>query len=256
MSSAEIQILELLRKANVLEIARGAVDNRSYVFKYGENADVDTGSSEDVWDYGGTYVFSSTANIDKVSSSNVGDTQTVTLCGLADGFIYTEQEVTLTGQTQVTLATPLIRFFRGYNTGTTDFAGDIYVYYGAATAGVPNTAANIRGMIRIGYNQTMMAIYTVPAGKTAYLKKVFAGMKVASPVAQTADITLRVREYGSVFRISGKVQLQSTGNNTFNYEYANYQMIPEKSDIKVTCDVVSDDNTYIQSAFELLLIDN
>ena len=110
------------------------------------------------------YQWSTTNAIDSISSSNSGDTQDVKIQGLDGDFNIIEQTVTLNGQNRVALSTPLIRVFRGKNNGLTAFAGSIYVYENTTiSSGVPTDLTKVRLLIDDGNNQTLMALYTIPA---------------------------------------------------------------------------------------------
>ena len=97
-------------------IALGQIPGYSSVNKFGENPDVDTGTGpEDVWDYGGMYTFSTSADITQISSDDNSDTQVLTVIGLNSAWAEVTQTKTLTGTTPATLDTPLIRVYRAYN---------------------------------------------------------------------------------------------------------------------------------------------
>jgi hypothetical protein len=238
-------------------IAEGNVSDYEVIEKFGENPDVDTGTDpEDVWDYGGVYTFSSTADIDQISSSDDTDTQDVIVCGLDEDWGVVEQTVTLTGQTPATLDTPLIRVYRMYNSGTTDFSGDIYLSTNGAalTAGVPNTANTVRAMIRNGNNQRLMCIYTIPSGKTGYFWAGYIGYGASSSTG--ASFTWSARLFGKVFCVKSKLSLIGTGTSTWNYTYKSPVKLPEKTDVKIVCKEVEANNTAVTGGFTVLLKDN
>ena len=66
-----------------LAVAMGLVAGHSYVGKFGENPDVDTGTTpEDVWEGGGAYTYDADASapIQYLSSSDAGDTGQTASC--------------------------------------------------------------------------------------------------------------------------------------------------------------------------------
>jgi len=226
------------KKDFLLEVARGNIEGHSFIHKFGEGTDIDSGDGfVDIWDGAGNanadkvYTFSSTADIDTISSSSGSDTVDIEIQGLDTNFALVTQTITLTGQTKATLTTPLIRVFRMKNVGATNLVGQVYCYVdGAITAGVPDTSADIRAIIDDGKNQTLMSIYTIPAGKTGYLLKEFASMSKAVASA-VADIHLAMREFGGVFQLKETLSINTAGNPSFQYEYPIPLVIPEKFDI-------------------------
>lgn len=169
-----------------LALAKGDIPGHTHINKFGKAGDIDIADGfVDVWDGAGeanadkSYTYSSTADIDSLSSSNAGDTQDIEVQGLDTNYDLVTQTITLSGQTRVALTTDLVRVFRMENVGSSDIAGSVYCYVnGAITAGVPDTSADIRAIIQGSFNQTLMALYTVPNGKTAYMKNYWASIAV------------------------------------------------------------------------------
>jgi hypothetical protein len=241
-----------------LAVAMGLIPGTSSMNKFGENPEVATGTDpEDIWDYGGLYTFSTTADIDQVSSSDDGDTQDVTFIGLGDDWSEVTQIVTLTGQTPATLDTPLRRIYRGYNSNATDFVGDIYVTTNGATlsSGVPTVANTVRCMIRGANNQTLMCIYTVPAGKTAYFMSGYVAMSGTGVQAESSKFSWNARPFGGVFQVKSKLSCVTTGGSTWFYHYGVPVALPEKTDVKITSLEVTA-TMPVSGGFDLILVDN
>ncbi len=249
------------RKDWFQSVSEGEIPGYSTMEKFGENPDIDTGTSpEDVWDGGdlagaGIYTFSTTADIDSVSSSNAGDTQDITIIGLDANWAEVTQTVTLNGQIRVALTTSLIRVYRAYNANSTNFAGNVSVYVNTAlTAGVPTDVTKIRAYVRIGNNQTLMCIYTIPAGKTGYFWGGY--VSYAKSNATGATFTWRARAFGGVFQVKSKLTCIGTGSSSWDYTYKFPLALPEKTDVLIRCDEVESNNTGVSGGFTVLLKDD
>lgn len=239
-----------------LEVAKGNIPNHTISSIFGENPDVDTATApEDVWNYGGIYTFSTVADIDTISSSNAGDTQELLIKGLDTNWAYIEQTKTLNGQNKVVLNTSLIRVLRIENNGSTDIAGDAYCYADCAiVAGVPSVTANIRAVINNSQNISSMAIYTVPAGKTAYYIKGFIALTKNKTVA--GDFSLLVRTFGGVFKSKRIIGLTTVGSSSWQYQYPTPIRISEKSDIVFRIDSVTANDAGAVGGADFVLVDN
>jgi hypothetical protein len=142
-----------------LSIAQGNVTGTTFVHKFGNAPDFDQSDGfVTCWDGAedGTawelmnYVYSTTADIDSISSDNIADTQNVVVEGVDSNWELTTQTVTLNGQTRVALQTPLLRCFRAYNDNSVNLAGHVFVYVnGATTGGIPNNNADIRAILTL-----------------------------------------------------------------------------------------------------------
>jgi len=219
-----------------LQVSRGQVAYHNTQFKFGFNPDVDD-SLETVWSQGGLYSYISAATVLKVSSSNTNDTsagtgaRTVTLSGLDGNYDEITETVTLNGQTAVNTTNSFLRIYRMIvetaGSGEQN-AGVIYVGTGTVTSGVP---ANVYGAIAIGDNQTLMALWTVPRGYTAYLFQNHTTVATEQN-NKFATITLIARPSGGVFAIKDKF-VTDLGENIQDYSYP--LKFEEKTDIEVRC---------------------
>ncbi len=263
-------LIDTLPHSIELEIARGNISGMAFVHKFGEAPDFDTGDNfVTVWDGardGGAvdlnvYVYSATANIDSLSSSDDTDTQDIEVQGLDGNYLPVTQTITLTGQTTKSLDTNLIRVFRLKNIGSTNLAGNLYCYVsgGTVTAGVPITDADCRAIISLhpnnkSHNQTLMAVYTIPAGKIGYLSQFYAST-IGGVKTSINELHIEIRPFGQVFQTKHTGAIIGTGTSHFAHRYDIPEVIPAKADIEVTS------NTDVSAAgisagFDLILVDN
>lgn len=229
--------------------------------KFGYNPLVTTATDpEDIWEYGGIYTFSTTADIVSISSSNAGDTQDIIILGQTADGVEVEQTATLNGQTTVSLTTPLWRVYRMENNASTggDIAGTVYCYVGTSqTAGVPNNATDVRAIIDNGNNQTQMAIYTIPTGKVGFLCRGEVGMQFTGSVGagnQFARIQYKSRRFGKVFKVKKTFSLLNVGSSIYQDERCYPDIIPSGTDIVITVQEVSDDMG-MWATFDIELVD-
>lgn len=234
---------------NELQLSIAASDRPGfrYVNKFGRNTDIDTAASEDIWDGGGTYSWSASAQSMTLSSDDDGDDGTVMVSQALDAnyAMVNDASYTLNGQTGVSVAS-LLRCSRLIVTGGT-VNGNVYLGYGAITDGVP---ANVVAQINAGNNQTLMAIYTVPAGYTGYMiSYYFAVNKQASTAIET---TLFVRPVGEVFQVKHVIGGHTQGSTYANHAFGIPYKISEKSDIRLHVGS-SSNNADISGGFDMAL---
>lgn len=249
-----------------LAIAKGDVANTTFIHKFGNAPDFDTGDGiVTIWDgadSGGVdemdYIYSTTADIDSLSSSAAGDTQDVEVQGLDTNYALVTQTITLTGQTRKALDTDLIRIFRVVNVGATDNAGTIYCYVNTAlSSGVPIDTTQVRALVHIGNNQTLMAVYTIPAGKTGYMRDWFASIAGANKTSNYL-IELRARPFGQVFQLKHTSSLSDVGTSYQQHKYEEPEVFAEKTDIEIRVQATAAGVTAasISAGFDIVLIDN
>jgi len=217
-----------------LQVSRGQVAYHRTNFKFGFNPDVDD-ALETVWAQGGLYSYLAAASVLTVSSSNANDTaagtgaRTVEIFGLDASYNEISETISLNGQTGVSTSQSYLRINRAIvrtaGSGGQN-AGVIYAGTGTVTAGVP---ANIYTTIAAGDNQTLMALWTVPAGYTAYLHELLATVATTQN-NKYCTATLVARPLGQVFQVKDKFVI-SEGSH--HQEYSFPLKFDEKTDIEV-----------------------
>ena len=232
----------------LLEVARGNVVGYSTMSKFGQNNDIGTGAYEDIWDGGATYTYpaNDTAPITDIYSTDNGDEQDIQVQGLDVTGALTLQTITLTGTTVAPLTTNLWRVFRLMNMGTTNNAGVVH-------ATVSNKATSYAQMA-IGNNQTLMALYTIPLGKTGYLLQGTNSI-IGTNRGYSISGKLLMRPYGKVFQLKKTFGLASDGSGYMVMPFPLPGKIPQLTDIKVSA-ISSAAGGGLNNTFEILLIEN
>jgi len=256
--------LKITDAENALAIAMGNVTGSSVVHKFGKTRDFDSGDGYvTIWDgaddalYDGSspmnYTYSTSADIDSISSSDNSDTEDIYIEGCDANYNLVTQTVTLTGQTRAALSTPLMRVWRMRNDGTSDLAGKVYCYVnGDITLGVPDTATDVRAIIHGDNNQTLMAVYTIPLGYTGYICCWYASL--AGAVKDSIhDVQLRIRAQGGIFQLKRDFSLNATGTSHIPFTYDVPKEVSAKSDIELR--VNTDTNSAaISGGFDIVLV--
>ena len=249
-----------------LAIARGEVVGTSFIHKFGNAPDFDAiDGVVTVWDGANDgdinvmdYIYSTTAAIDSISSTNNTDTQLAEIQGLDENYNLVIQNVTLTGQTRAPLTTPLIRVFRIKNIGFSNFLGFIYVYENTAiSGGRPINTSKIRASVDDGNNQTLMSIFTIPTGKTGYMRDWFASTAGANKTSNYV-IDLVARPFGQVFQLKHRSSVSDDGNSYIQHVYTEPEVFTEKTDIEIRVRMTATGTTggSFSAGFDIVLVDN
>ena len=258
--------LQVANQHDGLAIAEGAVTGVSFIHKFGEAPDFDLSDSfVNIWDGANdagidamTYTYSNTTNIDSLISSSASDVGTVSVQGLDVDWAITNQTVTLTGQTRVALPTPLRRVFRMINTSSNDWVGNIscYTTNSTTTAGVVNNKAAVRAHVVDGNNQTLMAVYTIPAGKTGYMRSWYASISGGNKTSNY-KIRLRARPFGQVFQLKHTAAIAEGGTSSIQHTYVEPEVFAEKTDIELRVSATANvTGCAVSGGFDIVLVDN
>jgi hypothetical protein len=225
------------------DVSRGAINQSFTLHKFGANFDIDQNTDpESVWSGGGLYPWAAleTAQIIYCLSTSTSDTAVLTIEGLDANYHAQSETVTLTGTSAVTTTNQFIRVFRmTYEDGAN--VGDI-------TARTVSASGTIVAQINAGYAQTLMAVYTVPAGFTGYMLTVDATIDGT----KTCQVLMYHRLFGKPFRIA---HISETVGH-YRYDFTAPLPIPEKTDIDIRVNEVSGNDARVTANFDLILIKN
>jgi len=239
-----------------LQVARHQITGHDVELISGISGSVGT-SYTTVWSQNTVYAYLSAAAAIGISSSSANDTsagtgaRTVTIYGLDANYNLINETVTLNGQTAVNTVNSYLRVFHlaVVTAGSGGAAaGTIYAGTGVVTSGVP---AVIYGVYTAG-NGSTSAIWTVPAGYTAYITSYSAGYGITTANA-FGTIAILVRPFGSVFDTTSQLRVSngSQGWVAFQYPIA----VEEKSDIEIRA-LSSTAGAGVVAEFQIVYIKN
>jgi len=251
-----------------LAIAEGNVSGKTFIHKFGAAPDFDVADGfVTVWDGADDagiaqmeYQYSTTADIGLLCSSSASDTGDIEIQVLDSNYELVTYTVTLNGQTDVDVSavggTDGIRVFRMKNVGSSDFVGDVYIRQNGTTqtAGVPDTATSVRAVVRNGNNQTEMAVYTIPAGKTGYMRDWYASTAGAKRDS-AHTIKVLARPFGQVFQLKHTSNIDVNGTSYLQHKYIEPEVFAEKTDIEMKMDT-DQDIAGVATGFDIVLVDN
>ena len=241
----------------MLSVPMGTISNMSSVNKFGQNASIASGSEEDIWDGSIDYVFPSGATITHIRSAvNSATTQssTIEVQGLDVNWDLVVQTKDLDGSnstTEVALDTPLRRIFRMKVLEDAVMDEDIWAGDDDFVVG------DAKAIIQEGNNQTLMAIYTVPNGCTAYIVQVYASTTESTgKEPKSTEIRLWVEDNVNsyAFQLKQALGIPKAGSMIIR-KFEPYMKVTEKSDIKISAYCDSEIGN-ISAGFDLILVIN
>jgi len=224
----------------LFDVVRGAIPNAFAIHKFGANFDIDQADDpESVWTSGGLYPWASLSSAQTIYciSTSASDTATLSIEGLDANYDEQTEIVTLTGATAVATTNTFIRVFR--MTYDAENVGDI-------TARVTSGTGTVVAQIDAGYSQTLMAVYTIPAGFTGYLTTLDATIDGT----KTCQVLMYHRLTGKPFRIAHVAE--SDGH--YRYDFNAPLKLPAKTDVDIRVDQVSGNDARVTANFDIVLI--
>lgn len=219
-----------------INISAGLVEGWSHINKFGFNSSIGSGGWETIYDGSNKYTYLTVAGVAAIASSNSADSgETVEVQGLDQNYNLVIEDVLVGASSQATF----IRVFR------------MIFKDGASATNVGVITATIGGAVKAsilaGAGQTLMALYTIPAGKTGYL------LKVHFNVTKNTDVEFRllVKPFGGAFNVKGQF---GTFGVPIEYNYPVPLRFLEKTDIEL--EALSGNTCGAGGLFDLILVDN
>lgn len=270
-STTDISLVKALNKNNYpkyeLQVARGKVSGVSFINKFGRTTNVDSASATDIWDGANDGVATSiwvpptTGRIHNIASTSSADdaastgARTLTIYGLDSNWLEATETVTLDGTNNVATTNSYIRIYRM----TCDTWGTGTVNAGIITA-TAQTDSTVTAAIAAGNNQTLMAIYTVPAGKTAYITEYYAAFNKDTGANTSTDMRLLVKTSADVanagYQVKHIIGMFNASSGYINYRFGIPLKVTQKSDIVMRSTDCSANDTDMMAGFDIILDTN
>jgi len=227
-----------------VQVSRGLVDGHKRIFKFGHNPEIQN-VEETIWDGGGIYTHPSSA-VAMTVTSGAGATDNgvqVNVAGLDGDYNEVNETVTLAGSGTATTTQTFLRVNRCFVAGSTAPTDDVTVANGGTTY----------AQITNGENQTLMTVWTVPAGYTAYLLALDA-TAFTEQNNKVATLRYLTRELNGVFRVKNKFDLFQAA---FHQNYITPEPIAEKTDIEFRAVATSSNaDLRVAASMDILYIEN
>jgi len=238
-----------------INVSAGNISGMSYIEKFGMNIDVDS-NKETIWDGGDIYEYIANAETVAITSSSANDAvagtgaRTVEVQGLDQDWNPITETLTVGGGVGTTTFRRVFRA-RVVTAGTNEVnEGTINITSNSTSTVLAYIGLDGSGAHSAGRGQTFMAMYTVPAGKTAYITQwtVGAGKQNTDAVGflMYRDIINDGWQSKDVITVSA---------TTYSKNYVIPLMVPEKFDIEVRA-YSTTNNSLVSSTFNIILIDN
>lgn len=225
-----------------LQVSRGQIPGHQFVHRMARVPQMSNNQTGTLWDVNDTvYPWSAwdtagTISITRASASDADKNVIVT--GLDSDYNEFTETITLTAASGNTSINSFKRIEAVRMNGAASNVGDITVLKGATT---------VAKMVA-GVGQSLMGIYTVPAGYTAYLHQ---GVMTIQRGADATG-TFYYRLPGDRFFVGHTFEVASS---EYHYGFTCPFAVPEKSDIDVRA-TVRTNNALVTAAYDLMLIKN
>ena len=233
-------------------VSRGLVNSGVSPFdKYGITKKLGASAvyAGDLWEHGGPYTgFLNTAEDLVIYSSSANDTaggtgmQTGYVSNLMDGtlLLMPDKLITMNGLTDVDIPNGQYRrCFRSWaedsgSIGTND--GTVYI--------VGKLSRTILATIEPGRGKTQMMVYTVPRGRSITLDNVDVGMSLEKGFAGSARLSFKSRKETKSWITERPITISNSEHKVFGKAMT----IPELTDLVMSIDQISDNDTYITAS--------
>jgi hypothetical protein len=223
----------------------------SFVRQFGSNESVDSSvsdaSPETIWFGSSSYTFPPDQGTGvQIYSTNNADNQQIIIEGLDENFLTKTWTGNLNGTGSVNVNGIWTRFFAGYNNSSVNVAGLVNLH--------PSGNRSIDYLkINDGDNQSLMAIYTIPANYTGYL----VAYEMSAHNSQSSsdigyNVKIKVREFGKTFRTQGSDSFGTSDSLQKSLTFP-IKLLP-KTDIKFDIVSANGNNGSVDADFDIALV--
>jgi len=227
-------------------VARDKIKLTKSQTKFGEAENIST-SETTVWDGNVLYPWQNSSLIFTLSSTVADDSITGTgarqiyVYGLDSNYDEQEEIVSLNGLTPVSLTKSFLRV----NRMIVISAGSL----GKASGQIllKNSTVTYAKILN-GNNQTLMCVYTVPRGKTAFITSASS----TSSQGKSVKGSFYVRPFGMVFQLKYRWYMYQ---NFVDLDLRIPYLVPEKSDVEIRA-LSSASGTSVTGSWQMEIIDN
>jgi len=243
-----------------LNISRGLYKGVSILHIFGHNTDVDSsGVPEDLWNGGGIYTgfpLGSPETIECFSSDNDDTTggtgaRTIELISILDGNYeppLTPIILTMNGSTPTVTTGTFLRLskVKVLTVGSTG------INEGVITCRQTTTTSNVFIVMPILHGESVVSGFTVPAGKTAYVKQIH--VSVRDTKSRLITGSLWQREFGG--SIISTILFSALQSMPYTYSPLGGFKMSEKTDFIIRVNTTSGNNTNVAVSCDIVLFDN
>ena len=220
-----------------IPLSEGLLSGYEDIHKFGY-VDGTSTSPSTVWTADGLYPWDTVSGVLSVSSNDVGEVTTeVIVEGLDVNHNEISETFTISGTTTDVGTTTFLRVYRARVTGGDTNTGTIDVVRQGVTV----------GEIGAGFGQSLMGVFTIPAGKTGFMTS----LEGSTSKAQASLVSLFARELNGAFLVKSTVSLFQAASSI---EYSAPLRFPEKTDVEIR--VIGTTNATVSADFDLILVDN
>jgi len=239
------------KHAEGIHIANGQMLGTSHINKFGYTGTAVNGSAT-IWDGvavngNSIYTYLDTAVTLKVDSDETDDDgATYLIEGLDGDYNLVSEEITTNSTAGGGEGTGTQLFLRVFRAKVVSNGG---VNDGNVSIKTNDTDETLLAYIKEDNGQTLMSIYTVPAGKTAYLVKIHGSVDKSN-----ADVKFMLFETPLGGGRNIKHMSGTQGGNPIDYDYPVPLRFEEKSDLEMR--VLTSASCGAGGIFDLILVDN
>jgi hypothetical protein len=244
-----------LRRPNdfYFEVAVGNVRDHDSINKFGRNSDIDS-SIEDIWDGGGAWNEPTVGQVYTVTSTSTADTgagtgaRTLQISGLiSDTGLLASETITMAGTSWVTLTNNYQMIHRlivlSVGSGSVN-AGTIYA--------VGNTDGTVTAQINPGNNQTLMAVYKIPANRRGCLLNYYSSINRATGANTLANVFIKAKPNGQAFQTKQIIGISTISSGFIEHTYYAPNCFDPLTIVKMSADASAND-TDISAGFDMIL---